>query len=62
MITRKTYRTIAQEIVKLNHPDFPHKNDKLRWLAKSLCIEFRRDNPRFDRRRFLTACGFDPDL
>lgn len=32
--------------------------DALKGLAKSLATTFSYDNPRFDRERFLKACGF----
>lgn len=30
----------------------------MRELARDLAVDFREDNPNFDRQRFLTACGF----
>lgn len=30
----------------------------LRQLAEKLALDFAIDNPRFDRERFLKACGF----
>jgi hypothetical protein len=29
-----------------------------RWLCEHYADMFERDNPRFDRKRFLLACGF----
>lgn len=33
-------------------------NDALLRLATKMCHDFKYDNPRFDRDRFLNACGF----
>lgn len=30
----------------------------LRQLAEKMALDFALDNPRFDRERFLKACGF----
>ena len=54
-MTRKHYVAIAEIIAyrlcaKDNHP---HE------IAKRLADYFKRDNPKFDRERFLTACGIE---
>lgn len=33
----------------------------VRLLAEHLCDVLKADNARFDRERFLTACGFKPE-
>lgn len=33
-------------------------HDTLRELADDLCDIFKRINPRFDKDRFMAACGF----
>ena len=30
---------------------------KMRWIATGLATKFSAENPRFDRERFLKACG-----
>lgn len=34
--------------------------DKRVWITQQLVLLFARDNPRFDRERFLRACGVEP--
>jgi hypothetical protein len=48
----------------LNHRrasfDAPERSDggwAVDWIADDFCELFAADNPRFDRRRFLIACG-----
>lgn len=61
-MTRKDYELIAdslfQERVALNTA--PHKEVRLITIsnvANTLAAKLYRDNPRFDRKRFLKACG-----
>ena len=53
-MTRKDYVMIAKTIK--GHID--GKDDHvMRGFALSMVIELQKDNPRFDRGRFLEACG-----
>lgn len=58
-MTRKDYVMIA-ETIRQNRKDFNEGEDGLMLLtimAHQLSNSFEEDNPRFDRARFLTACG-----
>ena len=59
-MTRKDFITVAQILNAANLPDVPEINQQTRILALSFCDVFQRDNPRFDRARFLKACGVTP--
>jgi hypothetical protein len=58
-MTRKDYELIAKAInlavrgaIALDRP-----LSELRFLAATLAMDLRRDNPRFDEDKFLKACG-----
>lgn len=55
-MTRKDYQAFA-EMMNRNRPNTadPFYQD---WLiiCGGMCLIFKRDNPRFDRDRFLAAC------
>lgn len=59
-MTRKDYKLIAN-VFRVNVVE--HADAKeftfAKALADSLCAELLRDNGRFDRARFLAACGFN---
>ena len=52
-MTRKDYVLIARNIEQAYYLDDTQRNTIAQDLADSLSM----DNPRFDRARFLTACG-----
>ena len=57
-MTRKDYQTIAAVFKATLNSNVVDSNSKdLTILADSLCIEFKKDNPRFKPERFLKACG-----
>jgi hypothetical protein len=57
-MTRKDYKAIAKCIKEeLEACENEGEMDTLGRVAKSLCGVFREDNGRFDRERFLIACG-----
>ena len=65
-MTRKDYELIAEAIKDVGlfyHLDGePMRSDAevvLYSVAMELARELRAENPRFDRQRFLTACGLD---
>ena len=53
-MTRKDYIMNAKTIK--GHTD-GKEDHVMRGFALSMVIELQKDNPRFDRARFLTACG-----
>lgn len=61
-MTRKDYEVIAKAIAEQVERNGGEVNDtllSLTSLAGTLCREFAKENPRFDRDRFLTACKVD---
>lgn len=62
MFTRQHYRAIA-EIIKKEYTRFDNicKDDEgklaIQSIARSLADYFVDNNPRFDRQKFLAACG-----
>lgn len=54
-MTRKDYILIAEVIATSWHANAEAKRD----LAVSMAEALETDNPRFDRKRFLVACGVD---
>lgn len=59
-MTRKDFKAIAVAIKdSASHSDgTPGSNYTLRIAASQIADVFEADNPRFDRSKFLTACGF----
>ena len=59
-MSKKDYIAIAREfnIQLALHADSKPACTALREIAQALAIQFKQDNPRFDRERFLIACGF----
>lgn len=58
-MTRKDYVLIADAIaVERQHWDhLETATQALDALARTMCVSLRLGNPRFDRERFLKACG-----
>lgn len=64
-MTRKDYVVLAGVIqdtyAQFNTPGQPDYNSVAGWgvatVALNICDVLAADNPRFDRERFLTACG-----
>lgn len=67
VVTKRDYVAIAAAISKYRATLSPHvafdrsRYAALRELANIFCEVFAEDNHRFDRGRFLTACGFEED-
>lgn len=60
---RRHYINMAANIRKMLNAaddDAVFSLEYVRRFADTLCETFSRDNPRFDRRRFLDACGLKP--
>jgi hypothetical protein len=59
-MTRKDYKLIA-EVLKSGMENWAGWNEKpeevLSGTARSLATKLAQDNPRFDRAKFLEACG-----
>jgi len=63
MFTKKHYKAIA-EMIQTHQPNDPQENDYCHgkadgmfFLTRDLADYFAKDNPRFDREKFLAACG-----
>lgn len=61
---KKHYQAIAAIIAeewnrKREHVDYYGAQTALRHAAGKLAAYFATENPRFDRARFLAACGVD---
>lgn len=59
-MTRKDYIAIAAAIKASQMPATNETEASLRELAIRLCSIMANDNPRFDRTKFLDACGVAP--
>lgn len=54
-MTRKDYELIAAAIRRAS--DAPGYAERNKFVSMELADALYRDNPRFDRSRFLAACG-----
>lgn len=61
MTTRKTYVIIAEAIdaARIEAIDDPATRHIICRMACKIADKLALDNPRFDRSRFLKACGFE---
>ena len=62
-MTRKDYELIAGAVRDALHSARPWSEDKedgIRLAVRSIADALAADNPRFDRSRFLAACGVAP--
>lgn len=57
-MTKKDFEAIAQLIRPTADPDNPVEVEVIRNLAERMAAMFARENPRFDRNKFMQACGF----
>lgn len=56
-MSRKDYVAIAAVIARsMDNPD-DGPLVSVKAITDELCAMFKRDNPNFDRQRFLSACG-----
>lgn len=63
---KRDYEHMAAVFAQKLGPDFeglhtPQRTALLYDIAMQLAYVFKRDNPRFDRDRFLRACGFEEE-
>jgi len=56
-MTKKHYERIAA-IINIARTSVPKHNHEW-WIAENLADYFATDNPKFNRTRFLQACGID---
>ncbi|HLE06457.1 MAG TPA: hypothetical protein VI790_03825 [Candidatus Nanoarchaeia archaeon] len=57
-MTKKDYVLIANAIKSAKErPDYP-KTDKLEIAVSYLAVDLQDDNLRFDRIKFIEACGY----
>lgn len=54
-MTKKHFEAIATILFEV-HDDYPH-DGAVDAMASRLADYFKAENPRFDRDKFLTACG-----
>ena len=62
MMTKKHYVAMAyilKDIRKADTDRGTEARDVLTYTAKALANYFASENPRFDRARFLAACGLE---
>lgn len=57
-MTRKDYVLIAEAIRDSVQHSGELERKAIEGTAKYVSYALRRDNPRFDRGRFMAACGF----
>lgn len=63
MMTKQQFEAVASTLAPINHSFGETDWDKgynaaMRATAERLANLFAHENPRFDRAKFLTACGF----
>jgi len=57
-MTRKDYILISDELYAARQVDYDkHAVNAVDRIIEGLASIFARDNPRFNRTKFLTACG-----
>lgn len=57
-MTKKDYELIAR-CIKGTLNSYPEANKPMEMLTAYLSSEFEVDNPKFDRNKFLIACGIE---
>lgn len=61
MLTRKHSKAIAEMVARYTVPHTTYPGDMVQLnFVNALADYFVADNPRFDRERFLSACGIEP--
>ena len=62
-MTRKDFELVASVIKATRRSNTVDTDDKaIATLTESLCIEFTKVNPRFDKERFLAACAAEYEV
>lgn len=57
-MTRKDYVLIANAVNLAKDQAAPAERNQIYWTAHFIANALRRDNPRFEKARFMEACGF----
>lgn len=57
-MTKKDYELIAECVNSTKGKFYPSINDCIAEIVIKLCLSLRAENPRFDSRKFIKACGF----
>lgn len=57
-MTRKDYVAVAEKI-RARAEEYTYVPDLIIEFANDIADVFKADNPRFDRGRFLSACGIN---
>ena len=61
-MTRKDYIRLAAAFYKSRPVPEDRRRSQWEWDCGAISDALRSDNPRFDREKFLTACGyFNPE-
>lgn len=60
-MTKKDYEMIAEAFLDIYSMQGYKNSEAIETLARHLAGRLALDNPRFDRKRFLTACGVQRD-
>lgn len=56
-MTRKHYEAIAQVFTQYTQREEDRKIAE--HIARNMCAYFQADNPKFQKQRFLEACGIE---
>ena len=59
ILIAKSFKQTTEEIKKYRTNEFDKSLFTLRDLAERLAIDFKNNNVLFNRKMFITACGFD---
>jgi len=59
MQTKKTYEFVAEVLRQEHSIALYYEKASLILTVEAFADAFQRDNPRFNRERFLKACGLD---
>ena len=61
-MTRKDYRILAEALREARPQTWPTNAGPWTRAVDNIAIALKADNPRFDRGKFLDACGMTEDL
>jgi hypothetical protein len=59
MMTRKQFEMLAEIVRRVDLNEYAYQDTIRKRIANTIADELDKENPRFDRRKFLTACGVD---
>jgi len=60
-MTRKDYRKIAEEIRNMYKLQDYAGSYIIKTLASNMAVMLKKDNPRFDKNKFIEACEIEYD-